>query len=151
MEVFQHLQELRGEHGRLQRKLEGLLSNDSLVYIKQADTSHEPFLVEISGDWIHVHAHGIAPGMPVFEFNQPNARARCDAAARLIKQLASGRRYPLLLVQPSGGQTKAATASLSPATYLRISLKRAGVNQGFEVLGEGQTSLPSRMQPETGP
>lgn len=154
-DAVRRLQELRGEHARLTRQLEGLLANDALVYIKQEDSGHEPILVEIADDWIHVHAHGIAPGMSAIEFPHTRVGTRCRAAFEHIQQLADGRRYPLLLVRPSGARAVFIRHSfddlpdvISPATFLRKLIDESQFDQGFDLLGEGQTTLPQKMRPE---
>ncbi len=144
VEQVQELQELRNEHGRLREQLDGLLANDSLVYIKQDGSGHEPILVEIAADWIHIHAHGIAPGMPMFQFANPDVTARCVSAANLLEQLSDQRRYPLLLAQPSGARPIPGE-DRSPATLLRVLLDTKGIATGTDLLLEGQTTTPNQV------
>jgi len=147
------LQERRAEHGRLKQQLEGLLANPALMYIKQADKSHEPILVEITGDMIQIHAHGIAPGMPMIEFPNRSAKARCEAAVALLAQLADGRRYPLLLVKPSGAMPslRIEGSDVSPGSYLRHLLHERRIPTGIDLLTKDQQTAPDPLLGGGGP
>ena len=142
------LQERRAEHGRLKQQLDGLLANDALMYIKQADKNHQPILVEITRNMIQVHAHGIAPGMPMIEFVQPDIEARCEAAVALLAQLADARRYPLLLVKPSGAMPvwlESVGTEISPASYVRYLLNERKINNGLDLITTDQQTAPSPL------
>jgi len=127
------LEELRSERNRLKYTLDGVLANEALVYIKQADEDHSPFLVEISTQKIIIHGQGINPGLPTLHIADSVLEIRCNTTIKIIQQLRSESLYPLLLVRPGGGEA---------CNYIHNKLFELDVFCGVDLLLEGQTSLP---------
>ena len=131
------LKELKGKHKQLQYQLDGIIANDSLVYIKQDDPNHTPFLVEISAKNIVIHGNGIIPGMTDMKISG-NLTNRCDTAIGIITQLTDNRLYPLLLVRPGGG----------PASeIIRAELRAKRISSGIDLLYDDQTTVPDQLIP----
>jgi len=133
------LKDLKGKKKQLQYQLDGMLANDSLVYIKQDDPNHTPFLVEITSDSITIHGHGIIPGMTDMKITG-GLSDKCQTAVSIISQLADEKMYPLLLVQPGGG---------AACERIRKELKTLHISCGLDLLYDNQTTVPGQLIPGT--
>jgi len=138
-ELAGELEELRSKHQQLQFQLDGIIANDSLVYIKQDDPNHTPFLVEISSNSITIHGNGVVPGMIDIRLTQNSSSDRCDIAVSIIRQISNERLYPLILVQPGGG---------AQCQIIREELKSLRISSGVDLLFDNQTTIPTRIIPE---
>ena len=133
------LEELKSKRQQLQFQLDGIIANDSLVYIKQDDPNHMPFLVEISSNSITIHGNGVIPGMTDIRLTQSSASVRCDIAVSIIKQISDDTLYPLILVRPGGGTT---------CQIIREELQSLHISSGVDLLFDDQTTVPTRTIPE---
>jgi len=130
------LEKLLKTKERLKHQLRGLLANDSLIYIKQNDPDHTPFLVEIGVDYICIHGHGVAQGMVDIRLQQPDEKSRIISAVTIIEQLVTNRYYPLILVRRGGGRA---------SEEIRKRLNELQIAAGVDLLVRDQTSIPKHV------
>ena len=135
-EAAAELATLRNTKEKLEHQLRGLLANDSLVYIKQDDPSHTPFLVEVGVDYICIHGHGVAQGLVDVRLYEVDEATRIKSAVSIIEQLVTNRYYPLILVRRGGG---------SSSEIIRFYLKNQGIASGIDLLVGDQTSIPEHI------
>ena len=135
-EAAAELATLRNTKEKLEHQLRGLLANDSLVYIKQDDPSHTPFLVEVGVDYICIHGHGVAQGLVDVRLYEVDEATRIKSAVSIIEQLVTNRYYPLILVKRGGG---------SSSEIIRFYLKNQGIASGIDLLVGDQTSVPEHI------
>lgn len=133
------LEELKSKRQQLQFQLDGIIANDSLVYIKQDDPNHIPFLVEISSNSITIHGNGVVPGMTDIRLTKSSVSDRCAVAVSIIRQISNERLYPLILVRPGGGEG---------CQTIREELQSLHISSGIDLLFDDQTTVPTRKIPE---